>query len=200
MRISRLKGGGRQLELAGPESALLRQVLEGLREAYQTDPGELDPMVSNVWYGRAGLKEAGIRGEEILHWIEGLHEVRLGRQKALDRWIHALPPAGQAGILHVKEEEVEVLMASLNDHRLRRAGEFDLGEGDLEVKAMEKSKGDKRVALVEIHFLAWQGGFRIQEVPIVFTERWEGQSKMSLQIAQEAAWRVLQLALRRFFP
>ena len=48
--------------------------------------------------------------------------------------------------------------------------------------------------------LAWQGGFRIQEVPIVFTERREGQSKMSLQIAQEAALRVLQLALRRIFP
>ena len=53
---------------------------------------------------------------------------------------------------------------------------------------------------IEIHFLAWQGGFRLQEVPIVFTERREGQSKMSLQIAQEAAWRVFQLALRRVFP
>lgn len=53
---------------------------------------------------------------------------------------------------------------------------------------------------IEIHFLAWQGGFRIQEVPIVFTERREGQSKMSLQIAREAAVRVLQLAFRRIFP
>jgi len=53
---------------------------------------------------------------------------------------------------------------------------------------------------IEIHFLAWQGGFRMVEVPIVFTERREGQSKMSLQIAQEAALRVLQLAVRRIFP
>jgi dolichol-phosphate mannosyltransferase len=53
---------------------------------------------------------------------------------------------------------------------------------------------------IEIHFLAWQGGYRIREVPIVFTERREGQSKMSLQIAQEAALRVLQLAVRRIFP
>jgi hypothetical protein len=30
-----------------------------------------------------------------------------------------------------------------------------LGEGDLEVRAMERAKGDKRIALVEIHFLAW---------------------------------------------
>lgn len=53
---------------------------------------------------------------------------------------------------------------------------------------------------IEIHFLSWQAGFRIQEVPIVFTERREGQSKMSLTIAREAALRVLQLALRRIFP
>ena len=155
MKILKIEGGGWQMELAGPESALLHQVLEGLTEAYQTAPGELDPMVANLWYGRAGLKEAGIRGEEAIHWIEGLHEVRLGRQAALRRWMKSLPKAGHPGVWKIAEEDVETLVASLNDHRLRRAGEFDFGEGDLEVKAMEKSKGDKRVALVEIHFLAW---------------------------------------------
>ena len=163
MKISRTKGGGRQVELAGPESALVRQVLESLSEAYQTAPGELDPMVANLWYGRTGLKEAGIRGEEAMHWIEGLHEVRLGRQVALDRWLKSLPKAGHAGRWDLADEDVETLVASLNDHRLRRAGEFDLGEGDLEVKAMEKSRGDKRVALVEIHFLAWMIELLLQE-------------------------------------
>ena len=46
---------------------------------------------------------------------------------------------------------------------MEKQGEFDLGEGDLEVKAMEKSKGDKRVALVEIHFLAWMIELLLQE-------------------------------------
>ncbi|MDA1204168.1 MAG: polyprenol monophosphomannose synthase, partial [Verrucomicrobia bacterium] len=32
------------------------------------------------------------------------------------------------------------------------------------------------------------------EVPIVFTERREGDSKMSTAISLEAAWRVLRLA------
>jgi len=163
MKVSRTKGGGREVELAGPESALVRQVLESLNEAYQTAPGELDPMVANLWYGRAGLKEAGIRGEEAIHWIEGLHEVRLGRQAALDRWLNSLPTAGHAGLWNIAKEDLETLVATLNDHRLRRAGEFDLGEGDLEVKAMEKSKGDKRVALVEIHFLAWMIELLLQE-------------------------------------
>lgn len=163
MRISKSKGGGVQVELAGPEAALLRQVLEGLQEAYQTAPGELDPMVANLWYGRAGLKEAGIRGEEAVHWIEGLHEVRLGRQKFLGRWLKALPQLGHSGVWNISEEDVETLVAALNDHRLRRSAEFDLGEGDLEVRAMEKAKGDKRVALVEIHFLAWMIELLLQE-------------------------------------
>jgi hypothetical protein len=37
-------------------------------------------------------------------------------------------------------------------------------------------------------------------VPIIFTERREGNSKMSAQIAIEAAKRVLQLSVRRIFP
>lgn len=53
---------------------------------------------------------------------------------------------------------------------------------------------------VELHFFAWQGGFQLQEVPIVFTERREGSSKMSTHIALEAAKRVLQLAVQRIFP
>jgi dolichol-phosphate mannosyltransferase len=53
---------------------------------------------------------------------------------------------------------------------------------------------------VELHFFAWQAGFKIVEVPIVFTERRQGDSKMSTPIALEAAQRVLQLAIRRIFP
>jgi dolichol-phosphate mannosyltransferase len=53
---------------------------------------------------------------------------------------------------------------------------------------------------VELHFFAWQAGFKIVEVPIVFTERRQGDSKMSTPIALEAANRVFQLAIRRIFP
>jgi len=53
---------------------------------------------------------------------------------------------------------------------------------------------------VELHFFAWQAGFKVQEVPIVFTERRVGNSKMSTHIALEAAKRVFQLAVRRIFP
>jgi dolichol-phosphate mannosyltransferase len=53
---------------------------------------------------------------------------------------------------------------------------------------------------VELHFFVWQAGFKIVEVPIVFTERRQGDSKMSAHIAFEAAKRVFQLAIQRIFP
>lgn len=47
---------------------------------------------------------------------------------------------------------------------------------------------------IELHHTAWKQGYTIKEVPIVFTERREGDSKMSTAISIEAAWRVLRLA------
>jgi dolichol-phosphate mannosyltransferase len=47
---------------------------------------------------------------------------------------------------------------------------------------------------IELHWLLWIAGYRLVEVPIVFTERRVGQTKMTLAIAVEAATRVLQLA------
>ena len=49
---------------------------------------------------------------------------------------------------------------------------------------------------VEMKYRAWRKGFRLVEVPIVFTERTEGQSKMSRAIVREAAWKVWELRLR----
>ena len=49
---------------------------------------------------------------------------------------------------------------------------------------------------VEMSYRAWKKGFRVREVPIVFTERTEGQSKMSRAIVIEAALKVWELRLR----
>ena len=49
---------------------------------------------------------------------------------------------------------------------------------------------------IEMSFRAWRKGFRIMEIPIVFTDRVEGQSKMSRRIVREAIWMVWSLRLR----
>jgi dolichol-phosphate mannosyltransferase len=43
---------------------------------------------------------------------------------------------------------------------------------------------------VDLAWRVWRAGFRVVEVPITFTERERGQSKMSSSIVREALWRV----------
>jgi len=49
---------------------------------------------------------------------------------------------------------------------------------------------------IEVSYLAWKKNFRIVEIPIVFHDRTEGQSKMSRKIVYEAIWMVWQLRWR----
>lgn len=49
---------------------------------------------------------------------------------------------------------------------------------------------------VETTFRAWRRGFRVVEIPIRFTERRAGASKMSKAIFAEAVWRVPMMRLR----
>lgn len=51
---------------------------------------------------------------------------------------------------------------------------------------------------IEMKFAAYQLGYKIKEVPITFTDRIEGTSKMSKGIIKEAVWGVLQMRLRSF--
>lgn len=50
---------------------------------------------------------------------------------------------------------------------------------------------------VEMTYRAIQAGFRVVEVPIVFRDRTEGNSKMSRAIFAEAIWRVPAMRVRR---
>jgi dolichol-phosphate mannosyltransferase len=50
---------------------------------------------------------------------------------------------------------------------------------------------------IELTYRAIQAGFTVAEVPILFRERREGQSKMTARIAVEAVWKVPALRFRR---
>lgn len=49
---------------------------------------------------------------------------------------------------------------------------------------------------IEMKYTAWKLGFKIYEEPIIFTDRTEGQSKMSSGIFKEAIFGVMSLRLR----
>jgi dolichol-phosphate mannosyltransferase len=52
---------------------------------------------------------------------------------------------------------------------------------------------------IEMKFTTWKYGFNIVEVPIIFTERTKGESKMSAGIFKEAILGVIQMKIASFF-
>ncbi|MRR18637.1 polyprenol monophosphomannose synthase [bacterium] len=52
---------------------------------------------------------------------------------------------------------------------------------------------------IEMKFTAWRLGYKIVEVPIIFTDRRAGTSKMSGSIFGEAMWGVLRMKISSFF-
>ena len=53
---------------------------------------------------------------------------------------------------------------------------------------------------IEMKYTAWKLGFKITEVPIIFTDRTEGTSKMSSRIFKEAFLGVLSLRFKKIRP
>jgi dolichol-phosphate mannosyltransferase len=52
---------------------------------------------------------------------------------------------------------------------------------------------------IEMKFKAWLHGFKVVEVPVIFTDRRRGQSKMSSRIIREAVLGVIQMKFRSLF-
>jgi dolichol-phosphate mannosyltransferase len=52
---------------------------------------------------------------------------------------------------------------------------------------------------IEMKFDTWKHGFKIKEVPIIFTDRTKGQSKMSTGIFKEAVLGVIKLKIGSWF-
>jgi len=52
---------------------------------------------------------------------------------------------------------------------------------------------------IEMSVRAWRKGFKLREIPIVFVDRAEGQSKMNRAIVREAVWKVPRLRFMAWF-
>ena len=52
---------------------------------------------------------------------------------------------------------------------------------------------------IEMKFTSYKLGFKLKEVPIIFTDRQEGESKMSSNIIKEALFGVIQMKWNSFF-
>jgi len=68
----------------------------------------------------------------------------------------------------------------------------------LEALPLDSIKSDGYSFQIEVNFIAWKKGFRFTEIPIIFTDRVVGTSKMSRRIIIEAAFLVWKLRLNSF--
>ncbi len=69
----------------------------------------------------------------------------------------------------------------------------------LETIALDRIHSKGYAFQIETTFRAVRAGFRVAEVPIVFTDRAEGSSKMSRGIVAEAVWKVPALRAAAWF-
>lgn len=64
---------------------------------------------------------------------------------------------------------------------------------------LDKIKSKGYAFQIEMKFAAWKFGFQIVEVPVVFTDRKYGSSKMSGGIFNEALWGVIKMKWHSYF-
>lgn len=69
----------------------------------------------------------------------------------------------------------------------------------LEKVGLDRVQSNGYAFQIELKFRAWRSGFTLKELPILFTERDTGESKMSKKIVREAVWRVWWLRIQDLF-
>ena len=67
--------------------------------------------------------------------------------------------------------------------------------GQIEAVGLERIQSNGYSFQIELKLRARRAGYTLREVPIVFTERDSGESKMSGRIIREAVWRVWALRI-----
>jgi dolichol-phosphate mannosyltransferase len=110
-------------------------------------------------------------GVNVINWPISRLLLSIGANEYA-RWITGLPLADSTGGFKCFRREV------------------------LEAIDFEKVRSNGYAFQIEMSFRAWKKGFRLVEVPIVFTDRVEGQSKMNKRIVREAIWMVWWLRLQ----
>jgi len=69
----------------------------------------------------------------------------------------------------------------------------------LETIDLDSIKSNGYSFQIEMTYKTWMAGFKIEEIPIIFYERAEGDSKMSKAIVREAIWVVWRLFFKNLF-
>lgn len=141
------------LRLERPLAEWLSEVLEALARRYGAGPSTLDPKTADAWYWPKGVESAGLQPADREEMLRQSVALRGERADLIRAWIVALGGSHDPVDLKIPEAQADILVASLNDHRLALAARHGWMDTPLEHDLEKLSDGTKRVALAEIHFL-----------------------------------------------
>ena len=145
------------LRLAPSEAQFLRRIFASIIRQYVLKPDKVHPRVADVWYSKRGCISAGLSEEQTREWIENLHNMKGANIAALRRWRRSIAPRGEAvATLALGDEDSQVLLTVLNDHRLMCAARHNIGEDEMDIRTIaqiEKLRPRQRTALMDVMFL-----------------------------------------------
>lgn len=137
---------------------------------FSHDPAYLPYFLSAIQEADLVLGSRYIKGVNVVNWpISRL--ILSYYANVYARWVTGLPVKDSTGGFKCFKREV------------------------LEKIGLDRIHSNGYAFQIEMSFRAWKKGFKIKEIPIIFVDRREGESKMSKKIVREAVWMVWKLRL-----
>jgi dolichol-phosphate mannosyltransferase len=167
------KGGLGKAYLAGFRWALERdyELVIEMDADFSHDPKFLSELLRAVENADLVIGSRYKTGVNVINWPISRLLLSLGANQYA-RWITGLPIMDSTGGFKCFRRPV---LAAIDFSRVRSNG---------------------YAFQIEMSFRAWKKGFRLVEIPIVFSDRVGGQSKMNKRIVREAIWMVWWLRLK----
>lgn len=145
---------GVEWTLIRAEAHFTAHVLTRILENYDA-PAQGTDEAATARDGRMCLRRSGATPEDEALWMEERAAFRSGHAKMLRRWQrHLAGVTGDWAHWRMDQREIEIFLLAANDHRMYLAHHYSVGEKDMESGLEEIADEDRRMALVEIHYLA----------------------------------------------
>jgi len=137
------------------EIELLRSILHEIDRAYGIPIDQLETTVRNVWFSGEGFRSAEMDREDIREWNQALRDFRGENRSRCQEWTGLLAQGGDPLLWRVARREIDTLITILNDYRLYQAARHEIGQTQMDEDFDFVQSPNLRLALLEIHFLAW---------------------------------------------
>lgn len=148
------KDGWLRISPTSMEAEFLVRILSSLSLEYETEPAQLNAKLASAWYSTHDPENAEISEADIEDWNDQLFQLRGENKDKIEKWITILE--GEFPLeWTLSHEDAETFLMVINDYRLVCAANHHLDDAELEHDFESVADPERRLALFEIHFLAW---------------------------------------------